>query len=853
MQKMRSKGLTEKDLLREISMLRESRGCDNITQLLDTFQDETYYYIALEYCAGGDFGDKLKERGDDLEEFQAARWMRHIINAIDFLHHRSVIHRDIKPDNFLVGRGEELKLSDFGLAMKLAHAKTLLTDKCGTPAFMAPEQHLLPKSKGYGLPIDIWAAGICMWCLLHGGLHPFMDGQALILPELLQGTPAFRKASGFWSSSRWSDEAIQLNAAMTSSTVSNRPSARSVLNNEWFKRYPEGDQHSQTKSSKSPRSADTPKGGEPSRPPSMGAVTRMQEDMKVLQDALAKERQVSKQHAEEAQKLQNERDKEKEKEKNVGNPNPHYGQSVGSDRPIVGNIFQSIATGVKGFQENLSGLAALSEGFFGGSERKVSGKFNSNMTNVAKPQFQISASQGSWVPISQKIDEIPRNDPPPPIPQPSPRIQDRVVLLQPGSRVKYESVSLGQTVDCIVQSFNESDNTYNLDLKQRAPLNMIMPPTESHWRWPPRTSIIYESSSLTSWIDGIIADFNEDDKTYDLATPDGNVLKERALATKIRPRAHASTLCNGFTNYSAPAKLVLNRNPDMSASAPMKAASGMWGYDTTVDNPLNRKVSGKLEDPFAADNQRFANFSTAKPTYAPNLSSRPFASTMQPPVAGATPACGSDATPGFSEINRQESSLLQDDNMQHISILCKTCNRQYWSVSGKSSCCPMCRADDERNNMASSTESRGTRILIGTTCSFQENGTGTWIHGVLREFTDSGVFLQAPGARVYKPWQEVCPPDTSWPPWPRGSWVIYESVSHNAWVPAIIMATNEDGSYNLNNKNRAQRERIRIRLVADFGPTDKQGQPLTPVLQQQQQFPVKQHQLQSPEYADEFG
>ena len=56
-----------------------------------------------------------------------------------------------------------LKLSDFGFATFLAKGETS-TEDVGTPAYMAPEQHLLKKgSKGYGHPVDVWAAG----CTLH--------------------------------------------------------------------------------------------------------------------------------------------------------------------------------------------------------------------------------------------------------------------------------------------------------------------------------------------------------------------------------------------------------------------------------------------------------------------------------------------------------------------------------------------------------------------------------------------------------------------------------------------------------------------------------------------------------------
>lgn len=117
--------------------------------------------------------------------------MRQICSAIAVLHAKLICHRDIKPDNFLctavVGNvnghaGEQprpsdktiiLKLADFGLSVYVPPGQ-MLTQKCGTPAFMAPELYRLPdQSPGYSFPVDVWAAGVTLCLLMCAGQHPF--------------------------------------------------------------------------------------------------------------------------------------------------------------------------------------------------------------------------------------------------------------------------------------------------------------------------------------------------------------------------------------------------------------------------------------------------------------------------------------------------------------------------------------------------------------------------------------------------------------------------------------------------------------------------------------------------------
>lgn len=229
-------GLTREMLEREISVM-QAVSHENVTQFFGSWEDGTNLFLVLEYCDGGDFGDKVSERGLNLEEAAAAEWMRQILSAIAALHDKRICHRDVKPDNFMV-HGSVLKLSDFGLAIYLPKGR--LQEKCGTPAFLAPEQHLLPdRSRGYDHACDIWAAGLTMYMLMLGGKHPFMsaDGRYLDEQSLLEGNLDFR-VGGFLfaigSEPRYSPEARRLCQRLVCPDASARISAREACQDSWF-------------------------------------------------------------------------------------------------------------------------------------------------------------------------------------------------------------------------------------------------------------------------------------------------------------------------------------------------------------------------------------------------------------------------------------------------------------------------------------------------------------------------------------------------------------------------------------------------------------------------------------------
>mmetsp|Transcript_55226 Transcript_55226/g.103533 ORF Transcript_55226/g.103533 Transcript_55226/m.103533 type:complete len:381 (-) Transcript_55226:118-1260(-) len=237
-------GAKRSEIQLEIDILRT---CDhsNITKLHNYFEDRQGISIVIEYCDGGDLDDKLKERGWQVQEPEAAAWTRQICSAIAHLHAKGICHRDIKPGNFMLAQGV-LKLSDFGFAIFLAKGATT-TEDVGTPAYMAPEQQDLKKGKGYGHPVDVWAAGCTMHMLVSGGRHPFVKltngKKTLDMAKLHSGSLDFGVSmlGGLMGSTfqQASPQARSLCHRMVCPDAEKRLTAEQVLQDPWLKGAPD--------------------------------------------------------------------------------------------------------------------------------------------------------------------------------------------------------------------------------------------------------------------------------------------------------------------------------------------------------------------------------------------------------------------------------------------------------------------------------------------------------------------------------------------------------------------------------------------------------------------------------------
>jgi fused-like protein len=147
----------------------------NVVRLLDFFETHEDVVLVTELCVGELF-EVLTSDGA-LAPAAMAAVARELTRALAYLHGAGVMHRDLKPQNVLIGAGGAVKLADFGFAKETSHE--LISSIKGTPLYMAPEMFT---EERYGPSAEVWGLGVLLFELATGR-PPFF---AATLPELMK-------------------------------------------------------------------------------------------------------------------------------------------------------------------------------------------------------------------------------------------------------------------------------------------------------------------------------------------------------------------------------------------------------------------------------------------------------------------------------------------------------------------------------------------------------------------------------------------------------------------------------------------------------------------------------------------
>ncbi|CAH7239597.1 Nek4 [Phodopus roborovskii] len=218
---------------------RERRAAEQEAQLLSQLRHPnivTYkesweggdglLYIVMGFCEGGDLYRKLKEqKGQLLPESQVVEWFVQIAMALQYLHEKHILHRDLKTQNVFLTRTNIIKVGDLGIARVLEHQSDMASTLIGTPYYMSPE---LFSNQPYNYKSDVWALGCCVYEMATLK-HAFnaKDMNSLVYRIIEGKLPPMPKV--------YSPQLAELIRTMLNRRPEERPSVRSILRQPYIK------------------------------------------------------------------------------------------------------------------------------------------------------------------------------------------------------------------------------------------------------------------------------------------------------------------------------------------------------------------------------------------------------------------------------------------------------------------------------------------------------------------------------------------------------------------------------------------------------------------------------------------
>jgi len=159
----------KKHVNREMLNLYKLKGHPHIINVKCIMKTNKHIYIFMELAQGGDLYDYVTSH-EKLSEKQSRKYFHQLIFTIKFCHDKGICHRDIKTDNILLDKNENIKLSDFGFSGLVLNELKLNKSFLGTPFYAAPE--ILDRTSYNGAATDIRACGVTLFTMVTGH-YPF--------------------------------------------------------------------------------------------------------------------------------------------------------------------------------------------------------------------------------------------------------------------------------------------------------------------------------------------------------------------------------------------------------------------------------------------------------------------------------------------------------------------------------------------------------------------------------------------------------------------------------------------------------------------------------------------------------
>ncbi|KAL5428445.1 hypothetical protein PMIN06_011699 [Paraphaeosphaeria minitans] len=195
----------------------------HIARLYEVIVTESLVWLALEYCPGDELYNYLLAHGP-LGPPKVQKIFTQLVGAVSYVHNKSCVHRDLKLENILLDKHENVKLVDFGFTREYEGKSNYLQTWCGTVCYSAPE--MLKGEKYAGEKVDVWSLGIILYALLVGEL-PFDDDNEMVTKtKILKDEPNYPDT--------FPPHAKELCQSLLSKRPILRPTLADILQNPWL-------------------------------------------------------------------------------------------------------------------------------------------------------------------------------------------------------------------------------------------------------------------------------------------------------------------------------------------------------------------------------------------------------------------------------------------------------------------------------------------------------------------------------------------------------------------------------------------------------------------------------------------
>ncbi|XP_061186179.1 serine/threonine-protein kinase Nek10-like [Saccostrea echinata] len=206
------------EIINEIAIIRKQMKHPNIVRYYKTFVQEEKLYIVMELIEGAPLGEhfnSLKEKNMKFPEDRIWNIFMQLVLALRYLHkEKGILHRDLTPNNIMLGEDDKVTITDFGLAKQKRSDCSKMTSVVGTILYWCPE---IVQNFPYGEKADVWALGCILYqmCTLQ---PPFFSDNMLVLVNKIVNAEYTAIPEGAYS-----DRIIQTVRSCICKSVDDRP------------------------------------------------------------------------------------------------------------------------------------------------------------------------------------------------------------------------------------------------------------------------------------------------------------------------------------------------------------------------------------------------------------------------------------------------------------------------------------------------------------------------------------------------------------------------------------------------------------------------------------------------------